>query len=126
MGKHRISADGTPRLLSKISVNDNVIGSGKVRLLSLIGETGSLSAAAKKMGINYRRAWLLMDTLQKCFDAPLYIAERGGSDQGGTALTPLGEELIARHAAHQKALKSAADPFIDWVVQHKPADAPEN
>ena len=119
MGKHRVNPDGSPRLHSKVSVDENVIGSGKVRLLSLIKEHGSLNAAAKAMDINYRRAWMLLETLQKCFAEPLVITERGGSAQGGTVLTPLGEELIKRHAEHAQALDKAAVPFIDWVVANK-------
>ncbi len=123
MGKHRLSKDGSPRLHSKISVDENVIGSGKVRLLSLIHEHGSLNAAAKEMGVNYRRAWMLLETLQKCFADPLTESERGGATQGGTVLTPLGLELIQRHRDHVAALDAAAEPFVTWVVAHK---APTN
>lgn len=119
MGKHRVNSDGSPRLHSKVSVDENVIGSGKVHLLRLIKEHGSLNAAAKTMDINYRRAWMLLETLQKCFAEPLVITERGGSKQGGTVLTPLGEELIKRHAEHTMALDQAGALFIDWVVTNK-------
>lgn len=123
MPKHRVNPDGTPRLHSKISVDDNVIGSGKLYLLTLIQEHGSLNAAAKAMNINYRRAWMLLETLQKCFDQPLVISERGGAAQGGTTLTTLGQELIDRYTTHTAALDRAAQPFLDWVVDNKSTDS---
>lgn len=71
------------------------------------------------MGLAYRRAWFLLETLQMCFEEPLYTSARGGSRQGGTSLTPLGEELLAQHVQHLNALDAAAAPFIDWVEDHK-------
>ena len=119
MRKHKYETGLRPSLQSKVSVDDNVIGPGKIELLRLVGEHGSISAAAKEMGLAYRRAWFLLETLQKCFEGALYTSARGGSSQGGTSLTPLGEKLLEQHAQHLKGLDAAAAPFIDWVEDHK-------
>ena len=119
MRKHNYEVGLRPALHSKISVDNNVIGLGKLDLLRLVGELGSISAAAKEMGLAYRRAWFLLETLQMCFEEPLYTSARGGSLQGGTTLTPLGEELLKQHAQHLKDLDAAATPFIDWVEGRK-------
>lgn len=117
--KKRVKTGAEPKLHSKISVDENVIGRGKVELLRLVQESGSINAAAKGMGVNYRRAWFLLETLQLCFEEPLYTTERGGAAQGGTKLTALGNELVTRYATHVATLDQAAAPFIDWVVEKK-------
>ena len=83
------------------------IGHGKADLLDAIAETGSISAAAKRMGMSYRRAWLLVDTVNACFRGPLVASARGGAGGGGARLTPLGEEVLERYRAmEEKALDS--------------------
>ena len=80
------------------------MGPGKADLLEAIGETGSITAAARRMGMSYRRAWLLIDTVNGCFRGPLVVSSRGGAGGGGARLTPLGEEILARYRAmEQKA-----------------------
>jgi molybdate transport system regulatory protein len=73
------------------------MGPGKADLLEAIARTGSISAAAKEMGMSYRRAWMLVDTMNRCFRTPLIDAATGGSRGGGASLTPLGEEALARY-----------------------------
>ncbi len=86
------------------------IGHGKADLLDAIAETGSISAAAKRMGMSYRRAWLLVDTMNGSFRGPLVASARGGSGGGGAALTALGREVLARYRAMEtKALECLAD-----------------
>ncbi len=119
MRKHHYEPGTPPALHSKVSVDENVIGMGKVELLRLVGDLGSISAAAKEMGLAYRRAWFLLETLQLCFEEPLFTSARGGSKQGGTSLTPLGEVLLEKHATHLAALDVAAVPFLDWVESQK-------
>jgi len=85
------------------------IGPGKVDLLEAIGATGSITAAAKSLGMSYRRAWLLVDTMNRCFEAPVVEAEAGGRRGGGTHLTSLGEELVRRYRMLEaKAQKATA------------------
>jgi len=86
------------------------IGHGKADLLDAIAETGSISAAAKRMGMSYRRAWLLVDTMNASFRGPLVASSRGGSGGGGAELTALGREVLARYRTMEsKALECLAD-----------------
>ncbi|MBV8911903.1 MAG: LysR family transcriptional regulator [Acetobacteraceae bacterium] len=73
------------------------LGPGKVRLLELIGETGSISAAGRAMGMSYRRAWLLIDALNKTFRTAVVETREGGTGGGGASLTPFGSELVASY-----------------------------
>jgi molybdate transport system regulatory protein len=65
-----------------------------IRLLELVSKNGSLRAAATEMKISYRKAWLLLQAIQKTFDGPVVVATTGGSSGGGTKLTELGEQLV--------------------------------
>ena len=109
-----------PGVRTKIYVRDDMIGAGKVDLLRLVHRTGSISAAAKEMGVGYRRAWFLLETLQRCFREPLFTTERGGPGSGGTTLTELGEDLLARHAAHEEAIQELSRDFLDWLDAQQP------
>src|SRR5687768_1674370 len=73
------------------------VGPGKIDLLEAIAATGSITGAAKRVGMSYRRAWLLLDTMNRCFDQPLTEAESGGTRGGRTRLTPLGSQVVARY-----------------------------
>lgn len=102
------------------------MGPGKADLLEAIARTGSISAAAKEMGMSYRRAWLLVDTMNRCFRKPLVDAATGGRRGGGALLTPLGEEALARYRemeAHAAAaLKTEVRAFQGLLrVRPKPA-----
>ena len=103
-----------PGVRVKIYVRDDMIGGGKVELLRLVLEQGSISGAARAMGVDYKRAWFLLDTLQRCFEEPLFIARRGGETQGAE-VTPLGRELIERFAAHKAAVDALSADFVDWL-----------
>lgn len=69
-------------------------GPGKSALLAAIAETGSISAAGRQMGMSYRRAWLLVETMNACFKEPLVISCKGGKHGGGAHLSPLGEQVL--------------------------------
>jgi molybdate transport system regulatory protein len=71
------------------------IGIGKIELLEGIALTGSLSQAARRMRMSYRRAWLLLADLNKSFDHPVVHTSTGGRGGGGAVLTPFGERLVA-------------------------------
>ncbi len=86
--------------------SDIAIGPGKADLLEAIGRTGSISAAAREMEMSYRRAWLLVDTMNQCFRKPLIEAVKGGSGGGGAQITALGLDVLARYRAME--LKAAA------------------
>ncbi|HEU4620506.1 MAG TPA: LysR family transcriptional regulator [Gammaproteobacteria bacterium] len=75
------------------------IGPGKIELLKKIDQHGSMAAAARAMGMSYRRAWLLVDELNKLFTKPLVEKHLGGSTQGGASLTDFGRQLVQRYDA---------------------------
>jgi molybdate transport system regulatory protein len=83
------------RLTLRIDLGeDRAVGPGKVRLLEAIRDTGSISKAGIALGMSYRRAWLLVDDMNKCFSEPVIAAQVGGSHGGGAALTSFGNRLI--------------------------------
>ncbi len=84
------------------------MGPGKAALLEAIAITGSLSAAGRCLGFSYRRTWLLADTMNRCWRTPLITTAHGGSKGGGARLTPLGETILSRYRALEKAIADAA------------------
>jgi molybdate transport system regulatory protein len=78
------------------------LGPGRVDLLEFIGETGSLRAAAKRMGVSYMRAWKLLKLTNRCFSAPLVEVVRGGKAGGGAQLTANGKEAVALYRHMEK------------------------
>ena len=75
--------------------DDIAIGPGKAELLAFIRETGSIAEAARRMGMSYMRAWMLIKTMNRCFKKPLIRAARGGKEGGGAALTETGKTALA-------------------------------
>jgi molybdate transport system regulatory protein len=88
------------------------IGPGKVALLEAIAETGSISAAARQIGMSYRRAWVLIDETNKALSSPVVSTIAGGSHGGGTALTPVGAQLIKHYRAVENIARVAATADI--------------
>ena len=85
------------------------IGPGKADLLDAVARTGSISGAAREMGMSYRRAWLLVDAMNRCFHMPLVEASKGGTGGGGACVTELGLDVLARYRAMEaKAAASVA------------------
>src|SRR5437870_12838059 len=70
------------------------LGPGKVDLLALIGETGSIRETAERMGMSYMRAWTLIKTMNACFREPVVVASRGGIARGGAVLTETGRRAL--------------------------------
>ena len=104
-----------PGIRTKLFVANETIGIGKIKLLQLVGEIGSISGAARQMGMNYRRAWFLLDSMQSGFAEPLLLTERGGKGRGGASLTPLAEELISRYEAHTTLIASQSTDILEWL-----------
>jgi len=87
------------------------MGPGKADLLRAIEQTGSISAAARALGMSYRRAWLLVDTMNQCFKAPLVETLTGGQKGGGAQITDLGQEVLSRYLEMEaKATASVVFP----------------
>ena len=72
------------------------IGPGKAALLESVASTGSISAAARSMGMDYKRAWLLVESLNRAFVSPVVERTIGGVGGGGARLTPFGQDLLSR------------------------------
>lgn len=78
-----------------IEAGDNVLlGEGRVRLLKAIDEMGSLSKAAKTINMSYRKAWLMVDAINKSAVQPVVTTSVGGANGGGTIVTGYGKDLI--------------------------------
>src|SRR5262245_21331962 len=84
------------------------IGPGKIRLLEAVDRTGSISQAGRALGMSYRRAWLLIDDMNKSFRHAVVSAKPGGSQGGGAVVTPFGSELIRNYRAIETAAAGAA------------------
>ena len=92
------------------------IGPGKVALLQGIERGGSLRKAAQELGMSYRRAWLLVDGLNRSFTEPVTTASVGGKGGGGVRLTTLGEELIRRYGALARQFERLARKEFESVA----------
>ena len=100
--------DGT-RLTLRVDFGANrSIGPGKVRLLEAIDNTGSISQAGRSLGMSYRRAWLLIDDMNRCFRHAVVNAKPGGSQGGGAVLTQFGAELVRDYRAIETAASVVA------------------
>ncbi len=97
------------RLTIRIDFADGTaLGPGKVRLLELVGETGSIRKAAVRMKMSYRRAWLLLKALDDMFGEPLAETATGGRDGGGARLSARGHAVVARYRNIEQKASSLA------------------
>ena len=104
-----------PGIRLKIYVREDMIGGGKLELLKIVNETGSISSASKQMGVEYKRAWFLLDTMQRCFEEPLFKTIRGRGTKSGTTITKFGLELIEKFEKTDKKVKKVSSEFLDWL-----------
>ena len=89
------------------------LGPGKIALLETIRRTGSISAAGRDMKMAYRKAWLLVDELNRMFSLPLVEAQPGGRSGGGTRLTPMGEAVVDLYREAEREMYRRAAPLLD-------------
>ncbi len=99
------------------------IGPGKAKLLESIRDTGSISAAARDMGMPYKRAWLLLDSMNRAFKEPVTEAATGGAGVGGATLTPFGADLLERYRRLQAAAEVAAANDLEVLARAALPDA---
>jgi molybdate transport system regulatory protein len=85
------------------------IGPGKAALLKSIRSTGSISAAAREMGMSYKRAWLLLDSLNAAFEPMVVKTTMGGSGGGGARLTEFGLELLECYRRMEEQTQATFD-----------------
>jgi molybdate transport system regulatory protein len=96
------------RLTLRIDFDESgSVGPGKIRLLELVRDTGSISAAGRAMDMSYRRAWLLVDALNQAFREPVVTTKLGGKSGGGAVLTRFGETLIRHYRAMEQEAHAA-------------------
>jgi molybdate transport system regulatory protein len=89
------------------------MGPGKADLLDAIRAHGSISAAGRAMGMSYRRAWLLVDVMNRCWQDKLVGTVPGGGRERGAQVTPAGEAILAAYRAMQSAATDAAAPHME-------------
>lgn len=105
-----------------------VFGPGRVTLLRAIEATGSISAAARRMGMSYRRAWLLVEAMNHEFREPLVTRHIGGVSGGGAALTPFARNLAAHYDTMLGEIRSLLDahvPIFDAYLKDGKAVGPD-
>lgn len=95
------------------------IGPGKIRLLELIEEAGSLSRAAEAMPVSYRRAWLFVQHINQAFDEPSVITPEHGHGGAAARLTPFGKELIRRYRDMEARAQADGADALRWFDSHQ-------
>lgn len=95
-----------------------VLGPGKADLLEGVRETGSISAAGRRMAMSYKRAWDLVDAMNQAFDVPVVQTSKGGSGGGGASLTATGEQVLALYRSLQARCSDAAGEDIAALRRH--------
>lgn len=94
------------------------IGPGKITLLESIRDTGSISAAARSMGMDYKRAWTLLESINQAFDQAVVIASPGGTRGGGAQLTPFALDLLERYRRIESQAASVAAEDVAALASH--------
>ncbi len=98
---------GTELRLRVVFGDRGMIGPGKADLLQHIRDTGSISAAGREMGMSYKRAWSLVETMNAMFAGPLVASTRGGAKGGGAELTDLGAAVLREYRDMQDRTRHA-------------------
>lgn len=92
------------------------IGPGKISLLEAIRDAGSLSQGARNIGMSYRRAWLLVESLKRSFREPVTMASTGGKDGGGMRVTQFGDALIRNYRELERDFATLAERRLDPIL----------
>jgi molybdate transport system regulatory protein len=111
------SSDLTAKPADKTSLHlridfggERSIGPGKIRLLELINETGSISAAGRALAMSYHQAWLLIDELNHMFREPVVTAQTGGGGGGGASVTETGNGIVRLYREMERRAYGASTP----------------
>jgi molybdate transport system regulatory protein len=118
---------GTPVIRFRIDFAEHSsLGPGKIRLLEAIRESGSLSKAARELGMSYRRAWLLVESLKQSFREPVTVASTGGKHGGGMLITEFGAALVKSYRQLEHDFETLAarrfTAISSAVIRHSKAD----
>lgn len=93
------------------------IGPGKIALLEAIREHGSITQAAREIGMSYRRAWMLLDELNRSLRKPATQSSPGGTHGGGSLLTPEGERLIELYREIERSAEQACAERLSQLLR---------
>lgn len=117
-----------PSIRFRIDFAENLnLGPGKIELLEAIGDHGSLSTAAASLGLSYRRAWLLLDSLNKTFNQPVTHSNAGGKNGGGSSITAFGRLLVKQYRALEDEIIQMGGRHLKEILPYvvgDPAAAP--
>ncbi|WP_054123285.1 winged helix-turn-helix domain-containing protein [Novosphingobium sp. AAP93] len=112
------------RLKLQIMCGDEVaMGPGKADLLDAIVQHHSISAAGRAMGMSYRRTWMLVDAMNRCWQGPL-VATTPGNQKAGAQLTELGEAILAQYRALQSEVEQVISERLAALVEKLLLPAP--
>lgn len=100
----------------RVLMANGALGPGKIALLRLIAQQGSVSGAARQLGMSHAKSVKLVAELNSLFAAPLIQTRAGGDDGGGAMLTADGRALLATYAAMEQAVQGAAAPFLSRLA----------
>jgi len=100
-----------------------IIGPGRADLLEGIRESGSIAAAGRRMGMSYKRAWQLAESLNGTFRTPLINAAKGGIAGGGAQLTPLGVDVLEAYRRLERNARDAGAASLDILRDAMPSEA---
>ena len=105
--------DESPRLRIRIVFGESgMIGPGKAELLERIDSAGSIAAAGRAMGMSYKRAWMLIETMNAMFREPVVESTRGGAQGGGARLTDTGHKVVAAYRAFEEEAARSGETHL--------------
>jgi molybdate transport system regulatory protein len=118
----RVTKHSSLQLRARLYCGDEIaMGPGKADLLEAIAAHGSISAAGRALGMSYRRSWMLVDTMNRCWREPLVETAAGGSHGGGARVTALGQEVLAEYRSLQRRIANAAcSDTLEATLRSKP------
>jgi len=106
-----------PALTLRILLSPNTaMGLGKANLLQYIEESGSIAAASRQMGMSYKRAWYLIDTMNAYFREPVVTATKGGKSGGGAHLTPTGRAVLDAYRRVEAEVARVTAPELEALA----------
>jgi molybdate transport system regulatory protein len=115
----------TPVIRIRIDFAENVhVGPGKIALLEAIKSSGSISDAARSLGMSYRRAWMLINSLKQGFSEAVTVSSTGGAGGGGARLTGFGASLIKQYRTLEREVVRLGAQRLTDIMPHVIAKAP--
>ena len=117
--KQKTEMSEDPEIRVKIRIGNDAIGPGKIALLEAVDVEHSISGAARSLGMSFRRAWHLLDTMNNALGRAVVETEVGGPGGGGARLSPFGAELIRRYRETMADVDARVEVFLNWLNVEK-------